>query len=113
MFHCFSGKCNLLIYNLSSRARSDSRNLRQLDQAGGLAEAEAVDLLEGGGGLPEVTAVHVAPGEVGHLPVHPGHGRAHVGAQLKRHRLFVGVVHAKEGHRSVGWLKLWDTWSGK
>ena len=93
-----------MIYNLS-RACSDSRNLRDLDQAGGLAETEAVDLLEGGGGLREVTAVHVAPGEVGHLPVHPGHGGAHVGAQLQWHRLLVGVVHAKESHRGVGRLK--------
>ena len=76
-----------------------------LDEAGGLSEAEAVNLLEGGCSLREVTAVHVAPGEVGHLPVNPGHGGAHVGAQLQRHRLLVGVVHAKEGRSRVGRLR--------
>ena len=73
-----------------------------LDQAGGLAEAQTVDFLEDGGGLLEATAVHVAPGQVGHLPVHPGHGGAHVGAQLQRRRLLMRVVYAEEGRCSVG-----------
>ena len=74
--------------------------------AAGLAMlAEAVDLLEGGGGLREVTAVHVAPGEVGHLPVHPGHGGAHVGAQLLGGLGGVRVIESDEGHRRVGFLK--------
>ena len=76
-----------------------------LDEAGGLSEAEAVDLFEGGCGLREVTAVHVAPGEVGHLPVHPGHGGAHVSAQLLRGLGGVGVVKTNEGHSRVGFLK--------
>ena len=77
-----------------------------LDEARGLSEAEAVDLLEGGSGLRVVTAVHVTPGEVSHLPVHPGHGGAHVGAQLQWHYLLVRVIHAKEGRCSVGSLRL-------
>ena len=76
-----------------------------LDQAGRLAEAQTVDLLEDGGGLLEATAVHVAPGQVGHLPVHPGHGGAHVGAQLLRGRRRVGVVEADESHSCVSLLK--------
>ena len=72
-----------------------------LDEAGGFSKAEAVDLLESGGSLFEVTAVHVAPGEVSHLPVHPGHGGAHVSAQLQWHHLLVRVIHAKEGRSSV------------
>ena len=76
-----------------------------LDEARGLSKAEAVDLLEGGSGLREVTAVHVAPGEVSHLPVHPGHGGAHVSAQLCGGLRGVGVVKADEGHSRVGLLK--------
>ena len=76
-----------------------------LDEARGCSEAEAVDLLESGSGLREVTAVHVAPGEVSHLPVHPGHGGAHVSTQLQWHHLLVRVVHAKEGCGSVGSLR--------
>ena len=63
-----------------------------MDEAGRGGEAEAADLLEDGGGLLETAAVHEAPGEVGHLPVHPGHLRAHVSAQLQGRRILIIMI---------------------
>ena len=75
-----------------------------LDQSTRL-NVKTVDFRKDRSGFPEITAVHVAPVQVGHLPVDPGHEGALVGAELQRGEGRVGVVQPDEDSGRVTRLK--------
>ena len=72
-----------------------------LQQSGG-RQSERSNLREDGGGFLEITAVHVASVQVGHLPVNPGHLSTPVRTELQGSPALVRIVQTDEHRSRIG-----------